>query len=152
MFYKLLLYLLCLFLGAVILSSCTSSVQQSSTPPPTVTATATSSAVSSLQACVSATATKFYQAIRDRSTSKAYAFLAPAASTQEGQKLTYATFVQQVKEGGTAKGAFMFTIGGFISNPLGMVMTINNGQMIYHSHLQFDHQGNACHITSFDRI
>ena len=157
MFSKLFLYLLCLFLGTIILSSCISSVQKSSTVRPTITPSTTSSTVTpaasdSLQACVSASATKFYQAIRDHNTSKAYAFLAPTATTQEGQKLTYANFVQKVKTGGTAKGAFMFTIGGFISKPLGMTMTIDNGQMRYHSHLQFDHQGSTCHITSFDRV
>ena len=144
--YKFLLYLFSLLLATAILSSCNSSPQ----PPPTVTPTP--STTGSLQACVTTTATNFYQAIKDQNLTQAYSYISPTATTSGGQKLTYDIFVQQVKSEGTEGKTFTFSVGGFIANPPEVTMTIDNGQFRYHSHLRFEHTGSTCSIDSFDRV
>ncbi len=146
--YKFLLYLFSLFLAIIILSSCNSSSQ----PPPTVTPTPTTTGTGSLQTCATTTAMNFYSAIKNQNLTKAYLYISPTATTSSGQKLTYAIFLQQVKAGGTAGKTFTFSVGGFIASPPEVTMTIDNGQLRYHSHLRFDHAGSMCSISSFDRV
>ena len=144
--YKFLLYLFYLSLAIIILGGCNSSPQ----PPPATTPTPT--ITGSLQTCATTTAANFYSAIKNQNLTQAYSYISSTATTPRGQKLTYDTFVHQVKAGGTAGKTFTFSVGGFIANPPQVTMTIDNGQLRYHSHLRFNHTGSTCSISSFDRV
>jgi len=123
----------------------TAIVQPTSVPP-------TATAIGSLENCGTITATNFYQALKAKDTMKAYSYLTASATMDSGQKLTYAVFVQQVQAGGTATGDFTFTIGGFAPDPPVVIMTIDNKQLRYHSHLHIARVDNVCSINSLDRI
>jgi hypothetical protein len=116
---------------------------------PTIGATAINS---SPEQCATGNATRFYQDIAHHQLKQAYRYIDGRGKTEEGKQLTYATFAQEVQMGGTSQGAFSIDVGGYQPEIEEVTMTITNHQFRYHSHLQFQQEGNTCKIIMLDRI
>ncbi len=96
-------------------------------------------------------ATSYYQALKDRDYSKAYAYLdANAIDTTTGQKLTLQSFMQLAQDSDTAGGPISsFSVAAF---PPLVVMTVSRSGGPYHAHLMIKQEGTEWKITSLDRI
>jgi hypothetical protein len=139
----------------LLLIVCTSSCSFTQQPvKPVVTRTTVSSTPTgnSLETCATDNATSFYQDIQKHQLQQAYRYIDPQGRTEDGQKLTYSTFTQQVQMGGTSQGPFSIEIGGYQASISEVTMTITNHQFRYHSHLQFRFEGSTCKIVMLDRI
>ena len=144
-----------LLLLVVCMSGCSFGQQpviKEGSPVATRTPVSTKAASSSLEACATNSATQFYQNIQRHQLKRAYAYIDPQGRTEEGQKLTYANFTQQVQMGGTSGGQFSIETGGYQPHMAEVTMTISNRQFRYHSHLQFRSEGGTCKIVQIDRV
>ncbi len=144
-------YFWMLLLLIVCMSGC-SFAQQPVTPVATKTAVNSTPTGGSLEECATSNVTSFYQDIQKHQLKQAYRYIDAQGHTEDGQKLTYANFMQQVQMGGTNQGPFSIEIGGYQPDISQVTMTITNHQFRYHSHLQFRSEGSTCKIVMLDRI
>ncbi|HLG78787.1 MAG TPA: hypothetical protein VKX46_20415 [Ktedonobacteraceae bacterium] len=150
------LLLFYMLFAAILFGGCASSTQPSVVARPTPTSTPLSQATLppsqvSPRSCIE-NVMNFYRAIDQKDLRKAYTYFASDATTPDGQKLTYDAFGKLVQESGTASGSFKYTLSGFVPDPPQVVMTIDTGKYVYHSHLRVRPNGGLCPITTFDRI
>jgi hypothetical protein len=136
------------------MSSCSGqqSVDKEGSPVATRTAVSATTGTGSLETCATSSAMNFYQDIKKHELKQAYTYVDPQGHTEDGQKLTYGTFTQQVQMGGTNGGPFSVDLGGYQASIAEVTMTITNQQFRYHSHLQFRAEGGTCKILSLDRV